>query len=110
MMDRASKAVRWKPLGECVRLQECAIDLFRAGRQNPMQVYGTGHSVIPSYESGRMRSAMGSVSIRRHRRVMGSPDFQPSKAALVERPQGGSSAPALLSGQRIAGTVRGFGA
>jgi hypothetical protein len=47
MMHGAEKTVRRKPFGEGVCLDEGAIDLFRAGRENAVQAYGAWHGGDP---------------------------------------------------------------
>ncbi|EGE57417.1 hypothetical protein RHECNPAF_4310041 [Rhizobium etli CNPAF512] len=47
MMHGAEKTVRRKPFGERVCLDEGAIDLFRAGRENAVQAYGVRHGGDP---------------------------------------------------------------
>src|ERR1700733_5539271 len=44
MMHSAGKAVGRKPFRERVCLEERAIDLLWAGRQNAVQTYGVGHA------------------------------------------------------------------
>src|SRR5262249_8387053 len=43
MVHRAGEAVGRKPFRERVRLDERAIDFLGAGRQDPVQAYGSGH-------------------------------------------------------------------
>jgi hypothetical protein len=47
VMHGAGKAVGRKPLGERVRLDECAIDLLRASCQDAVQAYGIRHGYHP---------------------------------------------------------------
>src|SRR5690606_28602980 len=60
MMHGAGEAVGWKPFRQRVRLEERAIELFRAGRQNPVQSDRTRHgSSAPLYAFHARRTKEG---------------------------------------------------
>ncbi len=46
MVHRAGKPIWGKPFGQCIRLQECAIDFLRTGRQDAVKAYHVGLLIL----------------------------------------------------------------
>src|SRR5512144_1121020 len=46
-MNLARKAVRWKPLGHCIGIQECSINPFRSRAKHTVKSDGIWHDASP---------------------------------------------------------------
>ena len=57
LMHRAGEAVGWKPFGQCVRLEERAIDLIWPSGQHAVQMNRIGHDVFSLWLPGSNKSS-----------------------------------------------------